>query len=115
MSGSDVDLEFDVADLVAVLGEPTSLSNPDLLDYWFEYRRSDDVTVTLSLSGYQRSVAVIVRVSESVVACSVRIDRCDAVRVLESARRTLEVVSSDPSARCFIALDGETIVVATVP
>lgn len=109
MSGVDVDLSFELDELVEVFGEPTHLSEPDLLSYWFTYERGDGVVVSLSLSGYERSVAVIVRVSERVAASAVRLEHCDAVRVLEADRRTLEVVAQNPAARCVLALDGDLI------
>jgi hypothetical protein len=112
---TDADLQFDLGELVELFGEPLPLSNPDVLDFWFRYRRPDGASVTLSLSGYERSVAIIVRCSDEVACSSVRIDRCEQVRVLEPERKTLEVVSSDPPLRCFVALDGESILELRVP
>jgi hypothetical protein len=87
------DLVFDLEELVSLLGDPLSLSNPDVLDFWFRYQRGDGGSVTLSLSGYERSVAIVVRCSEGVACSSVRIDRCEHVRVLEAERKTLEIVN----------------------
>lgn len=109
MTGQDRDLTFDLESLVAVFGEPTSLSNPEALDYWFTYERSDGATVTLSLSGYERTAAVVVRVTDALAIGPVRIENCDEVKVLEIARRTIELVSREPQARCFLSLDGETV------
>lgn len=112
---ADADLVFDVAELVEVFGEPMSLSNAELLDYWFLYKRPDGGSVLLSLSGYERSVAIIVRCSEGAAASSVRIERCRGVRVLEAGLRTLEVVGDSPPIRCFLALDAESVLEVSVP
>jgi hypothetical protein len=69
----------------------------------------------LSLSGYERSVAVIVRCSEALACSSVRIDRCGRVKVLVAGRKTLEIVSLSPPRRCFVALAGDLILDLTVP
>lgn len=106
----DQDLHFDVDELAMLFGEPLPLSRPELLDYWFRYHRTDGISVTLSLSGYERSVAVIVRCSDQVAASSIRIDHCQYVRVLEADRKTLEIVSPEQRMRCFIALAGDSIV-----
>lgn len=104
-----MDLDFDLDELVALFGEPTPLSHPELLDYWFRYDRSDGGSVTVTLSGYERSVAVIVRCSDEVACSSVRIERCDAVRVLEPGRKTLEIVGESPPVRAVLALDGDLV------
>lgn len=115
MSEVDAHLVFDLADLVGLFGEPLPLSNPDVEDYWFRYERADGVAITLSLAGYERTVALIVR--DGPVACStVRLRGCDAVRVLEADRRTFEVTVSGPgAARCFVALDGDSVLDLEVP
>jgi len=115
MSVPDLDLEFDLGELVGVFGEPLDLSRPELRDYWFRYERADAISVTLSLDGYERSVAIIIRTG-SVACSSIRIASCDAVRVMEADRRTLEVISTTPtSVRCFLALEGDTILDVASP
>lgn len=111
----DSDLDFDLDELVGLFGDPLPLSNPDLLDFWFRYQRDDGGSVTLSLSGYERSAAVIVCCSDEAACSSVRIDRCEHVLVLEAERRTLEIVSQSPPLRCFVALDGNSILELNVP
>lgn len=106
---SDRDLSFVLDELVGVFGPPLELSVPDLLDYWFSYQRSDGMTVTLTFSGYERTAGVIVRCSDDVACGSVSMGSCDVVRVLEPGKRTLELVSEDPAMRCFVALDGDSI------
>lgn len=109
MSPPDVDLAFDLDELVGAFGEPTALSQPELLTYWFSYERPDGVKIILTLSGYERSVGIIVRLSDQVAATAVHLERCDAVRVLEPDRKTLEITGEEPPARCFLALDGDQI------
>jgi hypothetical protein len=106
---ADVNLVFDVDELVALFGEPLEWSNPELLDYWFRYERGDGASLTLSLSGYERSVSVIVRGVGGAGATSVRIDRCDRVQVLEPELGTLEVVGASPPIRCFLALEADSL------
>lgn len=105
---ADVDLEFDLVELVEVFGVPLPLSNPDLLDYWFCYERADGGSVLVSLSGCDRSVAVIVR-AVGMGAISIRVARCRAIRILEASLRTVEIVGDSPPLRCFLALDGDPI------
>lgn len=109
------DLEFDLDELIGVFGIPLPLSNPELLDYWFRFDREDGVSVTLSLSGYERSVAIIVRMDAAVACSLVRIERCARVRVLEPDRKTVEVVGDKPPVRCFLALNGESILDVQIP
>jgi|GEM_PF-1770522 len=108
MNYADGDLKFDLLGLLDLFGDPMDLSNPERLDYWFEYERADGVKVLLSFSGYMRSVAVIVRHSET-VAHTARLERCDAIKILDPERRILEAVSSHHDSRCLISLDGETV------
>jgi hypothetical protein len=110
-----VDLAFNLDELASLFGDPLPISNPEVLNFWFEYQRSDGATITLSLSGYERSVAVIVRCSDAGPTTSVRFDLCDSVRVLEPERKTLEIVGQSPPLRCFMALDGEATLGLTVP
>lgn len=110
MRGEDRDLDFDLGELVAVFGEPTSLSKPELQDYWFSYERVDGATVTLSLSGFERVASVLVRCQDSLAIGPLRMENCIQVRVLEAERKTLEMVSEERSARCFVSLDGEALV-----
>lgn len=109
------DLIFDVGELVTVFGEPMPWSNEELLDYWFRYERPDGASVLLNLSGYERSVAIVVRCAGGAPASSIRVERCGGVRVLESARRTLEVVGDSPPIRCVLALDAESVLEISVP
>lgn len=109
MTAENEGLDFDLDALTTIFGEPTPLSNPSLLDYWFTYKRSDGQTVTLSFSGYERSAGVIVRSSEKTAPAAVRLERCDSINVLEPGRRTFEVLASESKARCFVALDGDSI------
>jgi hypothetical protein len=112
---ADTGLAFDLDELAGLFGDPLPISNPDVLDFWFRYRRSDGSSITLSISGYERSVAVIVRCSEEGATTAVQIDRCDSVRVLEPERKTLEIVGQSPPLRCFMALDGEATLDLSVP
>ncbi len=105
----DKDISFSLDELEGVFGSPLGLSVPELLDYWFTYQRSDGMAVTLTLSGYERTAGVIVRGPGDVACVSVSMRSCDAVRVLEPERRTLEVISEDPPLRWFVALEGEVI------
>lgn len=106
---ADRDLLFVLSELVDVFGPPLAVSVPDLADYWFSYQRADGLSVTLTLSGYERTAGVIVRCSNDVACGSVSMGSCDVVRVLEPSKRTLELVSQDPPLRCFVALDGDLI------
>jgi len=110
-----MNLEFSLDDLIDIFGEPLELSSPDLLDYWFRYERTDGIAITLSLSGYERSVGVIVT-SFGTVECSYfHLDRTDSVHVLEKERRTFEILSSDPPVRCLVAMDSDSILSTDVP
>lgn len=62
----------------------------------------------LSLSGYDRSLVVIVR-AVGMGAISIRVSRCRAIRVLETSLRTVGIVGDSPPLRCFLALDGDPI------
>lgn len=108
------DLAFEIEELRQVFGLPLPLSNPDLLDYWFRYDRRDGGSVLLTLSGYERSVAVIVRGTGGTMSCSLRLARCSSVRVLELERRTLEIVGDTPPLRCFLALDADDVLALSV-
>lgn len=105
----DANLEFDPTELEEVFGAPLPLTNPDLLDYWFRFERHDGGSVLLTLSGYERSVAVIVRGAGGGTSSSFRVERCSAVRVLEADLKTVEIVGHTPPLRCFLALDGDDV------
>lgn len=110
-----MDLEFDLDAIVEVFGEPLeSRSYPDRGDYWFEYRRPDGVAVRLVLGAFDR--AVIVGVDYGTAAStSVRLEQCDRVRVLEVEKRTLEVTSAALAVRCFLSLEGRSVLTLEAP
>lgn len=93
----------------AAFGEPLPVSRPELQIYFFQYDRDDGGSVQLSLSGYERSVGVIVRGNGGSVSCSFSVARCSSVRVLEHHLRTLEVVGETPPLRCFLDLDDDSV------
>ncbi len=110
MRGEDSDLDFDLAELVAVFGEPTSLSKPELQDYWFSHERADGAIVTLSLSGFRRCRFRLGSLPGFLGSRPSTYGKLHRVRVLEAERKTFEIVSEEPSARCFVSLDGEALV-----
>lgn len=110
-----VDLEVDLDGMFEVFGEPDgSLSHPELGDYWFAYRRPDGVVVRLVLGLFDRKV--IVGVDYGVAASvSLVLENCDHVRILEASKRTLEVVAAASSIRCFLALEGQSVMAMEAP
>lgn len=110
-----MDLEVDLDAIVEVFGEPNERhSHPDRGDYWFEYRRPDGVVVRLVLGMFDRKVIVGVDYGTA-ASTSLILERCDRVRVLEPAKRTLEVVAPAFLIRCFISLDGTSVMSMEAP
>jgi hypothetical protein len=110
-----MDLEFELDAMVAVFGEPLERhSHPERGDYWFEYHRPDGVVVRLILGLYDRKVAIGID-RGAAAGTSVHLEKCDRVRVLDAKRRTVEVVATEWSLRCFLALDGETLMTVEAP
>ncbi len=110
-----MDVEFDLDAVVEVFGEPNARhSHPDRGDYWFDYRRPDGVAVRLILDVFDRKVMIGVDYGAT-ASTSLHLEKCDWVRVLEVERRTVEVVSAEYSIRCFIALDGRSIMTIEAP
>lgn len=97
--------DFDLEQLVAVLGDPTSLSEPEREYFWFKYDGFPGRSVLLKVSKYDRRASVIIdsEAGESLFA----MESVDLVRVLEPERRTLEIISSEFKTRCFLALHGD--------
>ena len=109
----DQDLEFDLDELIDVLGEPSpSISDVDRQYFWFEYEGKGMRSLTVSLSRYHRRVGVTV--SDGDTGNSFGIEECDWVRVLEPELKTIEIVSQKYQTRCFLALDGESVVQLSV-
>jgi len=110
-----MDLEVDLDALLEVFGEPNGqLSHPDRGDYWFDYLRSDGVSIRLIFGLIDRRVAVGTGYGGT-ASTSVKLQNCDRVRVLEPERRTIEIVSCEPPLRCFLSLDGETLMTVEAP
>jgi hypothetical protein len=65
-------LEYDIADLPTAFDEQLPLSDEERGIYWFKYSRSDDISIVLSFSVYERTVSIIIRCSERTV-CSVHL------------------------------------------
>lgn len=108
-----MELDFDA--MVEVFGEPNERrSHPDRHDYWFDYRRTDGVAVQLIVNAFECRAIVGVDYGGT-AGTSLVVDKCDRVRVLEAERRTIEVVSTEYSLRCFLSLDGETLMTVDVP
>lgn len=109
----DQDLAFDLDELIGVLGEPSStISDADLQYFWFEYEGNGMRSVTVTVSRYDRHAGVIVRDGDT--GNSFRIEDCDWVRVLEPDLKTIEIVSQKHQTRCFLALDGDSVVQLSV-
>jgi hypothetical protein len=109
-----MDVEFDLDAMVEVFGEPNERhSHPDRGDYWFDYRRPDGVAVRLILGVFDRKVIIGIDYGATATT-SLHLKKCDRVRVLEVERRTVEVVSAEYSIRCFLSLDGETLMAVDV-
>ncbi len=110
-----MDLEVDLDAMVEVFGEPNARhSHPDRGDYWFEYRRPDGVVVRFVLGVFDRKVVVGIDYGTAATT-SLSLEKCDHVRVLEPEKRTLEVVATELSIRCFISLDGVNVLSAEAP
>jgi hypothetical protein len=107
--GVQQDLEFELAELVTVLGLPTPVSDQDRKIFWFEHRRSDGIEITLSLSVYERKVGVIVELERDRASSGVHLTECSSVRVLDSDRKIIEVVSETRAVRCVLAVEANTI------
>lgn len=108
-------MEIDLDALVEVFGEPNiSRSHPDRGDYWFEYGRPDGVSVRLVLGVFDHKVSIGIDYGAT-AGTSLLVEKCDRVRVLEAERRTLEVISAEYSMRCFLSLDGASIMTVNVP
>ena len=108
-------MEFDLDTLVEVFGEPNERrSHPERLSFWFECQRPDGVAVRLIIDAFEGRAIVGVDFGTT-AGTSLLLEKCDRVRVLEPAKRTLEVVATELSIRCFIALDGESIMTIEAP
>ena len=104
---------FDLNSLIIIFDESLPLTDEEQKIYWFKFTRSDNITITLAFSVYEREVNVIVRCNPEVACASIKITQCTTIRVLESEKRTLEINSENldsSSNRCFISLLGENIV-----
>jgi hypothetical protein len=103
------DIRYDLTDLIGVLGLPTPSSDEDLKNYWFQYERSDGLSVVIDFSVYRRRAAVIVQFDDQHVVSSVRLWSCSSVRVLDSERKILELLNDDGPVRCVVALEGSGV------
>ena len=108
------DIEVNLLDLMAVLGEPTPISDAETGYYWYRYERSDGYALTLSFSIYKRIVGVTLQAASGVGCGSVSLTMCSAIRVLDAKRGLIEILSVERGARCVIGLEVDDILAVEI-
>ena len=101
-----------VSDLLVVFDELLPPTNEQLKQYWFHATRADGISVTLVVDDLQGLATVIVRSSPNVAEADVALSSCSSVRVLDTERRVVEIVSEPVDGhgtRCVLALSAGTI------
>lgn len=77
--------------------------------YWFRSTRpADGIFITLIFSLYDGSVSVIISVNDIAVT-SIEMKKCSEIHVLDQERKCLEIIHDNQIGRCFLALNGESI------
>jgi hypothetical protein len=108
----DVVTTSTLRDLLVVFDELLPPTNEQLKQYWFHATRADGISVTLVLDDLQGLATVIVRSSPDVAAADVALSSCSSVRVLDTERRVIEIMSEargGHGTRCLLALSAGTI------
>lgn len=110
MAVPDVDVDYDLADLLLVFDELASWTEEDRGIYALRHRRDDGVSVLLDFSVHEGKVGIVVARGE-VGYAQVEFQRCRRIQALDVRRKVVEVRADH--LRCLLALQGTNVLTVT--
>lgn len=103
-------MKFDITKLLIVFDELlTPPTNEEQGVYWFGANRADGLVVTLSFSIYECYTSVLVCNSSDIAIARVHMKKCSEIRVLDEAKKSLEIIHDGSLGRCFLQLTGDSV------
>lgn len=104
-------MKANITDLLIIFDELDEFAtNEELGVYWFRFTRSDGLTLSLSFSIYECYVDTLVYIRDQVTISEVSMKNCSEIRLLDEEKKCLEIIHDDNKGRCFLHLNGDTIV-----
>lgn len=116
----DVDVEYDLADLLTVFDELAAWTDEERGIYALSRRRDDGIRVQLDFSVYELSAGILVTNGDGISCAQVDLRHCISVKVLDLSRKIVEVLSETAATtqrlRCLLDLDdGPVLAVQQIP
>ena len=99
---------IELTDLLIFFDELLPATNEELKSYWFQSTRADGISIIFAASVYNESVGVILK-AQQLSLCSIHLENCLEIRVLDDKKKCLEVLHKNGVGRCFLSLLDDSI------
>lgn len=100
-------MNYEIEELLSIYDLNDNLSSEAEEYWWLVYTRVDGIQVVLVISTENSTANIVVKSKEGINISSVGTSDVAEIRVLESDRNTMEIISS--RSRTMLALDGGNI------
>ena len=99
---------IELTDLLIFFDELLPATNEELQSYWFQSTRLDGISVIFIISIHEERVGVILK-AKQISLCSIHLENCLEIRVLDEKKKCLEVLHKNGFGRCFLSLLSDSI------
>lgn len=79
-------------------------SDVDVGKYWFNFKRTDCLNVTLYFSIYEYCIGIVIFNESDVGILSVNMENCSEIRIIDEEQKILEVLHFEEKRKCLISL-----------